>query len=234
MVRRVAQQVALGRLKGRCLVEFSPCTTPPPLHLTSAVATIVGPLVTLVRVEFPPAPPPPPPALQEPAGPGDVNPDGGGPEGIWRRGTDIRDRTEFAVTAAGRVRMLGAWNARRKQWAWTPVGIDYYRHNRQRFIVNMPLLGLHRQRHGQSPRPGRQRACAAALYLLWPAPKFMYVRSPGDAALPRCRAASNFTAHSLRTESRVSVGRAERRSPRRVGWRADRGHGRWAPAAHCR
>ena len=37
--------------------------------------------------------------------------------------------------------MLRTWNARRKQWNWTHAGIDYYRHNRQRFIVNIPCLG---------------------------------------------------------------------------------------------
>ena len=48
--------------------------------------------------------------------------------------------------------MLRTWNARRKQWQWTPAGIDYYKHNRQRFVVNVPCLGYipeYKTRNGQ-------------------------------------------------------------------------------------
>ena len=62
-------------------------------------------------------------------------------EDIWRRGTQIRDRTEFAVTKAGKVKMLRTWNARLKRWMWTDSGVHYYKHNRQRFIVDIPCLG---------------------------------------------------------------------------------------------
>jgi hypothetical protein len=37
--------------------------------------------------------------------------------------------------------MLRTWNNRLKRWMWTPAGIDYYKHNRQRFIVDIPCLG---------------------------------------------------------------------------------------------
>ena len=59
----------------------------------------------------------------------------------WRRGTIIRDRTEYAYTTAGVAKKLRTWNVRAKSWAWTPAGLDYYRHNRMRFIVNVPCLG---------------------------------------------------------------------------------------------
>ena len=86
--------------------------------------------------QAPPPPPPPPP--RGPPEPDHVNPD---VSGIWRRGTYVRDRTEFAVTTAGRARMLRTWNARRKKWNWTPAGIDYYKHNRQRLTADIPCLG---------------------------------------------------------------------------------------------
>jgi len=48
--------------------------------------------------------------------------------------------------------MLRTWNGRLKQWMWTPAGIDYYKHNRQRFVVNIPCLGYipeYKTRNGQ-------------------------------------------------------------------------------------
>ena len=50
--------------------------------------------------------------------------------------------------------MLRTWNARRKQWNWTPAGIDYYRHNRQRFIVNIPCLGYIASTMARAPPGG--------------------------------------------------------------------------------
>ena len=37
--------------------------------------------------------------------------------------------------------MLRRWNSRTSQWVWTPAGRNYYEHNRQRFIINVPCLG---------------------------------------------------------------------------------------------
>ena len=69
---------------------------------------------------------------------GDVEaPDAGG----WRRGTVIAGRAEYATTTAGVRRILRKWNSRTGQWDWKPAGRDYYEHNRQRFIVNVPCLG---------------------------------------------------------------------------------------------
>ena len=43
--------------------------------------------------------------------------------------------------------MLRTWNIRAKKWAWTPDGLDYYRHNRMRFIINVPCLGYIPRQH---------------------------------------------------------------------------------------
>ena len=137
----------------------------------------------------PPAPPPPPqgpPVAQQ--APAYMN------EDIWRRGTQIRDRTEFAVTKAGRVKMLRTWNARLKKWMWTDAGVHYYKHNRQRLIVNIPCLGYIPSTSVRAPSADLlAEKRAAAVHLLWPAPKLSghshHLRHPGgerDAAFPRC------------------------------------------------
>ena len=50
--------------------------------------------------------------------------------------------------------MLRTWNARRKQWTWTHAGVDYYKHNRQRFIVNIPCLGYIASTVARAPSQG--------------------------------------------------------------------------------
>ena len=54
----------------------------------------------------------------------------------------------------GKSKMLRTWDARRKKWAWTLSGIDYYKHNRQRFIVNIPCLGYIASTMARAPGQG--------------------------------------------------------------------------------
>jgi len=59
--------------------------------------------------------------------------DGGG----WKRGTWIVNRTEYARRTDGQIRKLRSWNSRTEQWVYRDAGRDYYRHNVQKFIVNI-------------------------------------------------------------------------------------------------
>jgi hypothetical protein len=67
--------------------------------------------------------------------------DGGG----WRRGTWIVNRTEYARTATGRVRKLRYWNSREERWVYRDAGRDYYKHNMQKFIINVKATAEHSQ-----------------------------------------------------------------------------------------
>ena len=62
--------------------------------------------------------------------------------GGWQRGSNvIHGRTEYAMTSAGQRRVLRVRNTRTDSWTWKAAGRDYYDHNRQRFIINIPCLG---------------------------------------------------------------------------------------------
>ena len=69
------------------------------------------------------------------------------PESPWRRGTVVRGRTEYAYTKVGIAKQLRTWNIKAKKWAWTPAGLNYYKHNRRRFIINVPCLGYIPRQH---------------------------------------------------------------------------------------
>ena len=45
------------------------------------------------------------------------------------------------MTSAGQRRVLRVRNTRTDSWTWKAAGRDYYDHNRQRFIINIPCLG---------------------------------------------------------------------------------------------
>ena len=63
--------------------------------------------------------------------------DGGG----WQRGTWMVNNREYARKTNGRVYKLRVWNSRTEQWDWKDAGKDYYRHNKQKFIINLKCLG---------------------------------------------------------------------------------------------
>ena len=64
--------------------------------------------------------------------------DGGG----WRRGTNWNGRTEYG-RKVGRAKplILRRFNSRTGQDFFTANGRDYYAHNRQKFIINLPCKG---------------------------------------------------------------------------------------------
>ena len=51
------------------------------------------------------------------------------------------NRTEYARTTAGHVRKLRYWNSREERWVYRDAGRDYYRHNMQKFIINVKAKG---------------------------------------------------------------------------------------------
>ncbi|NBU41515.1 MAG: hypothetical protein EBS51_12085, partial [Planctomycetia bacterium] len=59
----------------------------------------------------------------------------------WRRGTEWRGRTEYAWTIRGAKRVLRRFNSRTGIDVFTANGRDYYTHNRQKFIINLPCKG---------------------------------------------------------------------------------------------
>jgi hypothetical protein len=59
----------------------------------------------------------------------------------------VRGRTEYAYTKVGIAKQLRTWNIKAKKWAWTPAGLNYYKHNRRRFIINVPCLGYIPRQH---------------------------------------------------------------------------------------
>ena len=66
-----------------------------------------------------------------------VDGDGGG----WQRGTWWANRTEYARKTNGLAYKLRWWNSRTEEYVWRAAGRDYYSHNRQKFIINVPCLG---------------------------------------------------------------------------------------------
>ena len=89
---------------------------------------------------------------RRPPGPGRGNwgqampnlPDHGEPHqeegGGWIRGTYARDRNIYARRSDGTERMLLAWMPRLGKFRATKDGKEYYKHNRQQFIVNVPVI----------------------------------------------------------------------------------------------
>ena len=66
----------------------------------------------------------------------------GGDGGGWRRGiTEWKNRTEYAYKTNGQIRKLRTHNSRTGEYKWFAAGRDYYDHNRQKFIINVPCLG---------------------------------------------------------------------------------------------
>ena len=67
---------------------------------------------------------------------GDVDPvEGGG----WQRGTWWVNRQEWAFNAArNRALVLRSWNSRTGEYRWTDAGRNYYDHNVQKFIWEIP------------------------------------------------------------------------------------------------
>jgi hypothetical protein len=51
------------------------------------------------------------------------------------------NRTEYARKTNGLVYKLRLWNSRTEEYVWRAAGRDYYSHNRQKFIINVPCLG---------------------------------------------------------------------------------------------
>jgi len=64
-----------------------------------------------------------------------------GEGGGWQNGTFWVNRTEYARKPNGTVRKLRTFNSRTGDYKWFPAGRDYYTHNRQSFIINVPCLG---------------------------------------------------------------------------------------------
>ena len=95
------------------------------------------------------------PGLPVPAPPahGEVreNEEGGG----YRRGTIWKNRTEYAFKTNGQIRKLRTHNSRTGEYKWFPAGRDYYDHNRQKFIVNVPCLGYIPPHKANGTRDGK-------------------------------------------------------------------------------
>ena len=51
------------------------------------------------------------------------------------------NKTEYARRANGQIRKLRSWNSRTERWVYRDAGRDYYRHNQQKFIINIPTQG---------------------------------------------------------------------------------------------
>ena len=81
------------------------------------------------------------PGLPVPAPPAHGQIQQGDVGGNWQRGTYWVNRTEWALTAQGVPRKLRSWNSRTGQYTWFPAGRDYYDHNRQKFLINVPCVG---------------------------------------------------------------------------------------------
>ena len=81
------------------------------------------------------------PGLPRPAPPAHGAVPQGAEGGGWRRGTSWTNRTEYAWKTNGRRLKLRTFNSRTGEDTWFANGRDYYEHNRQKFIVNVPCLG---------------------------------------------------------------------------------------------
>jgi hypothetical protein len=81
------------------------------------------------------------PGLPLPAQPAHGAVQDGAEGGGWRRGTFWKNRTEYAKKADGTVRKLRTFNSRTGEYTRFPAFTDYYSHNRQKFIINVPCVG---------------------------------------------------------------------------------------------
>jgi hypothetical protein len=77
--------------------------------------------------------PPPAPHGQISENPGDAH-DG------WRAGTFEEGKKTYALTNSGRRRIVRIYNSMTRTYRVTPAGEDYYRNNRQEFIVEIPAI----------------------------------------------------------------------------------------------
>ena len=60
--------------------------------------------------------------------------------GGWIRGTYARDRNMYAKRSDGTEKMLLQFMPRLDKFRVTRDGKDYYLHNRQQFILNIPAI----------------------------------------------------------------------------------------------
>ena len=75
--------------------------------------------------------------------------------GGWRRGTEWFNRTEYAWKTNGQKRKLRTFSSRTGVDKWFPAGRDYYDHNRQKFIINVPCLGYIPPHKANGTRDGK-------------------------------------------------------------------------------
>ena len=73
----------------------------------------------------------------------------GGEGGGWIRGTYPKDRSMYARRSDGTERKLMSWMPRLDKFRLTKWGKDYYSHNRQEFIINVPCIGYKWDQHRQ-------------------------------------------------------------------------------------
>ena len=64
----------------------------------------------------------------------------GGADGGFIRGTYVRNATIYARRTDGAEVAIAHFMQRLNRWTVTEAGRDYYRHNRQQFIVNVPAI----------------------------------------------------------------------------------------------
>ena len=76
--------------------------------------------------------------MPKPAAHGEVAEGAGGG---WIRGTYSRDRNIYARKEDGTEKLLLQWMPRLGKFKATKDGIEYYRHNKQQFIINVPCIG---------------------------------------------------------------------------------------------
>ena len=106
-----------------------------------------------------PAPPPPPPphpaaparrgwqkgkprGAPPPAPHGEPSDAAAHPDDAWQRGTWEESRKTYARKKNGQPRVVCIWNSITRQYRVTPQGEDYYKHNRQDFIFEIPVISV--------------------------------------------------------------------------------------------
>ncbi len=62
------------------------------------------------------------------------------PGGGWVRGTKEQGRRHIAYKTNGQMRILSTFNSRTGEEKLTKAGEEYYKHNRQKFIINVPAV----------------------------------------------------------------------------------------------
>ena len=114
------------------------------------------------RQRFGPAAPEPPaaPPARRPGRPGLPRPAlpnhgvvSDEPGGGWIRGTHVRGRQTVAYQTNGQLRIISTFNSRTGETQISKKGQEYYKNNRQKFIINVPAIAYIVPRGGGQLQP---------------------------------------------------------------------------------